>query len=119
MRTRLCLAALVAVACISGRASAQDAPRSEAVRPLAVDSAAAPELRASTIDRPSEAVRRSAVATPAPLPQATKSMGQAKAMMAVGGAAIVIGALVDGDGGQVLMLGGAVVGLYGLWLYLK
>lgn len=119
MKHRICVAALFAVVCFSGRASAQDAQPLEAARPDISDTVAARETRVSSIDRPSDAVRRSAVDSPAPLPATTQSMGQAKAMMAVGGAAIIVGALVDGDGGQILMLGGAVVGLYGLWLYLK
>ena len=39
--------------------------------------------------------------------------------MIVRAAAIEAGALIDNDAGTVLMIGGAVVGLYGLWNYLK
>ena len=42
----------------------------------------------------------------------------AVALMAVGGAALVIGAVIGDDAGTLVMLGGAVVGLYGLYLFL-
>jgi poly-gamma-glutamate capsule biosynthesis protein CapA/YwtB (metallophosphatase superfamily) len=45
--------------------------------------------------------------------------GQSIALMVVGGAAIVIGALAGDDTGTILILGGAVVGLYGLYLYMR
>ena len=40
-------------------------------------------------------------------------------LMVVGGAAIVVGSVVGGDGGQLIMIGGAVVGLIGLWRWLQ
>jgi len=46
-------------------------------------------------------------------------VGQAGAMMIVGGAAILVGALIGGDPGTVIMVGGAVVGLIGLYKYLQ
>ena len=44
---------------------------------------------------------------------------QSTALMIVGGAAFIAGALIDGDAGTVVMVGGAAVGLYGLYLYLQ
>ena len=41
------------------------------------------------------------------------------AMMLVGGAGLLVGSLVGGNAGTVLMVGGGVVGLFGLWNYLK
>ena len=46
-------------------------------------------------------------------------MGQAQAMMIVGGAAILVGAIVGDSPGQIIMIGGAVVGLVGLYKYLQ
>ncbi len=46
-------------------------------------------------------------------------LGQNEAMMIVGGAAILVGAIVGGDAGDVFMIGGAIVGLYGLYKYLQ
>ena len=46
-------------------------------------------------------------------------LGQARAMMIVGFAAVVIGLLMDNDPGTLIAIGGAVVGLYGLYNYLR
>jgi hypothetical protein len=45
--------------------------------------------------------------------------GQGEALMIVGGAAILVGAVVGGDGGQIIMIGGAVIGLVGLYKFLQ
>lgn len=41
------------------------------------------------------------------------------AMMIVGGAVMVAGALIGGDAGTIIMVGGGVVGVLGLWRYLQ
>jgi len=41
------------------------------------------------------------------------------ALMGVGAAAVVIGLLVGGDGGAMISIGGGVLGLYGLFRYLR
>ena len=38
--------------------------------------------------------------------------------MIVGGAALVVGAVIGDDAGTIVMLGGAAIGLYGLYRYL-
>ena len=53
-----------------------------------------------------------------PLIQNRRSNRNSVALMAVGGAALVIGAVIGDDAGTLVMLGGAVVGLYGLYLFL-
>lgn len=57
----------------------------------------------------------------APAPAAARSggIGQPEAMMIVGGAAILVGAVIGGDAGDIFMIGGAVVGLVGLYKYLQ
>jgi hypothetical protein len=45
--------------------------------------------------------------------------GSNVALMGVGAAAVVIGLLVGGDGGAMISIGGGVVGLYGLFRYLR
>jgi hypothetical protein len=45
--------------------------------------------------------------------------GSNVALMGVGAAAIVIGILVGGDGGAMISIGGGVLGLYGLFRYLR
>jgi hypothetical protein len=42
----------------------------------------------------------------------------AVAMMVVGGAALLVGAIIGNDAGTIVMLGGAGIGLYGLYLFL-
>ena len=46
-------------------------------------------------------------------------LGQARALMIVGFAALVIGLIMDNDPGTLIAIGGAVVGLYGLYHYLR
>jgi hypothetical protein len=41
------------------------------------------------------------------------------AMMIVGGAALIVGAVVGGKSGTIIMVGGGVLGLVGLWNYLQ
>lgn len=41
------------------------------------------------------------------------------ALMVVGGALFVAGAIMSGDTGTVFMVGGALIGAYGLYQYLK
>lgn len=44
---------------------------------------------------------------------------QSQVLMIVGGAAFLTGAIIGDDAGTIVMLGGAAVGLYGLYLYLQ
>jgi hypothetical protein len=54
-------------------------------------------------------------------PQHRKSQGfgQAGALMIAGGAGVVVGLLIGDDVGTLIAVGGAIVGLYGLYMYLK
>ena len=98
----------------------------------------APTSRAQTVTSPPKSVAPTvtrqvgptpaalSVAVRAPLPAPTTAqargsagLGQSEAMMIVGGAAILVGAIVGGNAGDVFMIGGAVVGLYGLYKYLQ
>jgi len=47
------------------------------------------------------------------------NLGQARAMMIVGVAALVAGAIIGDTPGTVIMVGGAVIGLVGLYDYLQ
>ena len=53
-----------------------------------------------------------------PVIQNRSSNRNAVALMIVGGAALVIGAVIGDDAGTLVMLGGAGIGLYGLYLFL-
>ncbi|HEY9226002.1 MAG TPA: hypothetical protein VIP11_05110 [Gemmatimonadaceae bacterium] len=46
-------------------------------------------------------------------------LGQARAMMIVGAAAFVTGAMIGDQPGTIIMVGGAVIGLIGLYEYLQ
>ena len=46
-------------------------------------------------------------------------LGQPKAMMVVGGAAVLLGAIIGDTPGTIIMIGGAVIGLVGLYEYLQ
>jgi len=65
------------------------------------------------------AVHNTIPADAAPAPKGNAGLGQNEALMIVGGAAILVGAIVGGDAGDFFMIGGAVVGLYGLYKYLQ
>jgi len=51
--------------------------------------------------------------------QRRKGYGQPIALMVVGGAALLTGLIIGDDAGTVIAVGGAVVGLYGLYQYLQ
>ena len=53
---------------------------------------------------------------PAPAPRA---YGRSPALMIVGGAMLLVGAVIGGDAGTIVMLGGGGLGLLGLWTYLR
>lgn len=46
-------------------------------------------------------------------------LGQSKAMMVVGLGGLIVGAIIGGTPGTIIMVGGAVVGLVGLYNYLQ
>lgn len=54
-----------------------------------------------------------------PLQQRRQNVGKPVALMIVGGAAIVLGAVIGDDVGTLFMIGGAVALLIGLYQYLK
>jgi len=53
------------------------------------------------------------------LQRSRQNVGQPVAMMIVGGAAIVLGAVIGDEIGTIFMIGGAVALLYGLYKYLQ
>jgi hypothetical protein len=55
----------------------------------------------------------------APVWQARSSNRNATTLMIVGAAALLVGAIVGDDPGTIIMVGGAAIGLYGLWLFLQ
>lgn len=74
------------------------------------------ELTATALRRTSQL---SDSARTAALAARRQNMGRPVALMVVGGAAIVLGAVIGGDAGTLFMIGGAVAGLIGLYQYMQ
>jgi hypothetical protein len=110
---------------VASTVQAQNGPRadSSAGRPVVSDSVVTSHAPVqSSMDAPPAAMQRNVSATPNTgfaFAQTNKGLGQAKALMGVGIAGVVAGAFIGGDGGRIVMIGSAVVGLYGLYLYLQ
>ena len=70
---------------------------------------------------PSALTNANASTTRPSLPPADDNvnMGPNLALMGAGAAAVVVGLLIGGDGGTAIALGGGVVGLIGLYRYLR
>jgi hypothetical protein len=49
---------------------------------------------------------------------AARRFGFSETLMIVGGATLLAGAIIGGDAGTIMMVGGAGIGIYGLYLYL-
>ncbi|MEP6992052.1 MAG: hypothetical protein ABJA80_14060 [bacterium] len=112
----LCGAALLFAAPLH----AQDALTASATRgpvPVAAEPAAAPV--GPTLDAASVAVRRPAADVNTPAPAAARGHDRGTALMIVGGAAILTGLVVGSGAGYAISVAGAVVGLYGLYVYLQ
>ncbi|MEP6491413.1 MAG: hypothetical protein ABJF01_01960 [bacterium] len=81
---------------------------------------AAPVAGASLIGLRSGVHTSETVRANQPNAQATHAnLGQARAMMVVGVAGLIAGAIIGGTPGTIIMVGGAVVGLLGLYDYLQ
>ena len=65
------------------------------------------------------AEQRSVTAKQPNQPVLAGARGQSVALMVAGGALFVAGAIVGSDAGTLLMVGGAVVGAYGIYLYFR
>jgi hypothetical protein len=92
--------------------------------------AAAPTARAQTSLKQSfgptilaaSAAVRPNLAMDASVPRALdlrQQLRRSETLMIVGGAIFVAGAIIGDDAGTIIMIGGAAVGIYGLYLYLQ
>jgi hypothetical protein len=113
MFTRIRIFIFLALTCtgLATTAHAQQAEASHSARD------AGPRL-----DRTATAVRQLTTADSSSTVNAAakrQNMGQPVALMVVGGAAIILGAVIGGDAGTLFMIGGAVAGLFGLYQYLQ
>lgn len=122
MRTRTLLVPVLLTLASAAIAHAQTATAPDAPSPVAApaDSVAPPHAAVrSSIDEPAAVHRDSRLAMAPIASTSSKGLGQARALMFVGAGAFVAGAIIGGDAGTLIMVGGAVVGLYGLYEYLK
>ena len=117
------LFSLAAILALAAQAAAQDvalrsAPASLSPAPVVADSAApavGPTRDAATLAvRPVSETNHN----PAP-PPARSGFSHGEVWMIVGGAAILTGIVIGGDAGHAISIGGAVVGLIGLYQYLQ
>ena len=92
-----------------------------AAAPVSPASQIGPTMQSASValQRPSVALTETAAASALAAQRRNAGLGQAQAMMIVGGAAILVGAIVGDSPGQIIMIGGAVVGLVGLYKYLQ
>ena len=141
MRSSLSLAALAVVLCAAAPLGAQTS--AEPRIPLGVDTTSVTSVTSVTSNSiaPAPAQNQATVASAnaAPLTglraaaHKTESrsplqptmmathgnLGQARAMMVVGVAGLIAGAIIGGTPGTIIMVGGTVVGLIGLYEYLQ
>jgi len=124
---RLVMCSALALGIAAAPAAAQSAP----VQPASSDSTVA-SAQMAPVD---SAVSNGVAGAPKPVPLLSvsrfgKDPGQPVPLspaphdrgakfMIIGGAAILVGAVVGGDAGWIISVGGACIGLYGLWIYLN
>ena len=118
MHARARLLVLAAAILVPSLAHAQEVSATSAT-PVATQ--AAPVAAGPTIDASAAAFRMVNVSSDSAnlMLQQRQSMGRPVALMIVGGAAIVLGAVIGDDVGTLFMIGGAVALLYGLYQYTK
>lgn len=81
---------------------------------------AAAAVAGPTVAAASVAVRaRPDATTEAAAMQRSAGLGRSQALMIVGLATLVAGAIIGGDAGTIIMVAGAGIGLYGLYHYLQ
>lgn len=95
----------------------QPAAAGPAAAPVALVAPVGPTLPAPIAIRTRSERRAEPARVAAPIPR--PNQGSALALMGVGGAAVVIGLLIGGDGGSAVAIGGGVIGLVGLYRYLR
>ena len=110
-----------AVLVLAAPLRAQDASLATASsRPVPAAVEAPPAPVGPTLATASVAVRQvSADANAASAPAAAGGQGRGTALMIVGGAAVLVGLVIGNGAGYAISVGGAVVGLYGLYQYLQ
>lgn len=101
---------------------AQSLAEQAAPAPVVTASVDAPATAGPTIDDATVGIKHTAAQTATAPTNATPAVrhgDQATTLMIVGGAALLAGAIINNEAGTIIMVGGAAVGLYGLYLYLQ
>jgi hypothetical protein len=94
--------------------TAHPARDSSVATPTSVAGAPANGLRAGVHARETQRASQPAVAV-----AGRAGLGQSQAMMVVGVGALIAGAIIGDTPGTIIMVGGAVIGLIGLYQYLQ
>ena len=119
------VAALAAGSARIGQAQQALAPRTPPADVAVPTASTAPDSSRSggpTMEEAAVAVRHpmsQEARTANTMMQRRKGYGQPIALMVVGGAALLTGLIIGDDAGTVIAVGGAVIGLYGLYEYLQ
>jgi hypothetical protein len=120
---RILISSLIVLAIVPASGNAQAAPKG--VIPVSVTQLA-PESRMQaakgpTIESAAIGIRPAVSNTDAAASQRARrrAVGHNVTLMIVGGAAMVAGAIIGGDAGTIFLIGGAVIGLWGLYNYLQ
>jgi len=88
--------------------------------PAAAPAAEQPVSLAPLADKASVGIRQLSPSGPVPFaPPRREKVGSNVALMIVGGAVLIVGAIVGGTSGTIIMVGGGVIGIIGLYRYLQ
>jgi hypothetical protein len=93
-----------------------------AAAPVARAQSGEPQLSAGPTILAATAAVRPELRMDANVPRALdvrQQLRRSEVLMIVGGAIFLAGAIIGGDAGTIIMVGGAAVGIYGLYLYLQ
>lgn len=112
---RIHLAAIVAFVVLAPVAGAQELARPDA--PAATAAPAIPSLEAASVAVRAPVAERG-MAADVGAPVAAAQFGRGETLMIVGGAALLAGLIIGDDAGTLIAVGGAIVGIYGLYIYL-
>jgi hypothetical protein len=134
---RHCTTAIAVLFAAAGSLAAQDAVQgTTAADPQVPAAAIAPDVQQAPVTTPAPeaqpvsyapfaataavGVHSAAPAMPAPIaPMPNKRQDQGVTLMIIGGAALLGGAIIGGQGGTLIAVGGIVVGAIGLYKYLN
>ena len=115
-----CVIAILAIAVfgsISAEAQVAATPTSQSV--TSFQTAMGPTLAGTTAGVRATAPVSEQRSNLASALQDEPNMGRNVALMVVGGAALITGLLIDSDAGTVIAVSGAIVGLYGLYQWVR